>query len=371
MSSAAVHAAGVVGTGTAGSCNETTLGLALVGGGSVTFDCGGPATIVMSVTKVITSPTTITGTQGIILSGGSSTQIFRVIGTSLTLERLTLVDGRDSMSLGGGAAIRGESGPAQTSITIRESTLEGNETDFGGCPAVDARNGTVTVERSTVTGNVNRAADLGSAICGANFTVRSSTIAGNVGGGIWGLTNGAVVNSTVASNTLSGILPSAGVVVLSGGVSAVQYRNSILAGNAGTGQCGDSPGGVFGPGVHIDLGGNLQFPGNACGPTIPTIDPALAALADNGGPTRTMAITSPSAAIDAGTPGNCALVTTDQRGQPATDGDGDGSVVCDSGAFEADASSVLAIPSLGGAGLAALATALACLGVWRTSLRRR
>jgi hypothetical protein len=35
-------AAGMVGTGTAESCTDAALDAALVGGGLVTFDCGGP-----------------------------------------------------------------------------------------------------------------------------------------------------------------------------------------------------------------------------------------------------------------------------------------------------------------------------------------
>jgi len=46
LSSARVaRAAGVVGTGTAASCTEAALDAALAGGGLVTFECGGPATI--------------------------------------------------------------------------------------------------------------------------------------------------------------------------------------------------------------------------------------------------------------------------------------------------------------------------------------
>src|SRR4051794_29880063 len=41
------HAAGVVGNGTSISCSEAALTSALAGGGTITFNCGGPATILV------------------------------------------------------------------------------------------------------------------------------------------------------------------------------------------------------------------------------------------------------------------------------------------------------------------------------------
>ena len=60
----AAHAAGVVGTGTADSCTDAALDTALSGGGLVTFNCGGPATIDISTgtgTKTIDADTAIDG----------------------------------------------------------------------------------------------------------------------------------------------------------------------------------------------------------------------------------------------------------------------------------------------------------------------
>lgn len=62
-------------------------------------------------------------------------------------------------------------------------------------------------------------------------------------------------------------------------------------------------------------------------------------LGDNGGPTLTHALLATSPAIDAGDPVGCAdsqgnPLTVDQRGQPRpADGDGNGSAVCDIGAY--------------------------------------
>src|SRR3954471_17944461 len=51
------HAAGVVGNGTSISCTEAALTSALAGGGTITFNCGGPTTILVLSEKVITQNT--------------------------------------------------------------------------------------------------------------------------------------------------------------------------------------------------------------------------------------------------------------------------------------------------------------------------
>jgi hypothetical protein len=72
LRAAPVVAAGVVGTGTPGSCTEAALDAALAGGGFVTFDCGpDPVTITISSTKMIDADTTIDGGSLITISGGT------------------------------------------------------------------------------------------------------------------------------------------------------------------------------------------------------------------------------------------------------------------------------------------------------------
>jgi hypothetical protein len=90
---------------------------------------------------------------------------------------------------------------------------------------------------------------------------------------------------------------------------------------------------------------NLEYPGDTCHLLITGLDPLLAALADNGGPTQTRALLPGSPAIDrAGPPSivfrsflppESLIVSTDQRFEPRSlDGDRDGSAVSDLGAFE-------------------------------------
>ena len=79
----------------------------------------------------------------------------------------------------------------------------------------------------------------------------------------------------------------------------------------------------------------LNGTGNTTG-----VDPNLGPLVENGGPTKTHALLSGSPAIDAGDPDGCkdpwASLDVDQRGEIRPyDGDGDGTAVCDIGAYEA------------------------------------
>src|SRR6266446_9120672 len=66
----------VVGTGTSASCTEAALDACLPGGGgfdgTVTFSCGGSATITVTSTKIISADTTIDGGSVGTISGGGT-----------------------------------------------------------------------------------------------------------------------------------------------------------------------------------------------------------------------------------------------------------------------------------------------------------
>lgn len=132
-----------------------------------------------------------------------------------------------------------------------------------------------------------------------------------------------VTNSTLSGNNVANY----GVASLNG---------TILAG-------GCLPEGAFGNIAITDLGYNISSD-NSCGlsatgshnSTDPKLDPA--GLADNGGPTQTIALQSSSSAIDAIPVADCTdqasppnPITTDQRGFPRPDA---GEQVCDIGAYE-------------------------------------
>jgi hypothetical protein len=144
-----------------------------------------------------------------------------------------------------------------------------------------------------------------------SFDATNLTITGTTGDALLiseGI-GGTLLNATIADNTRG---------LAGGGVSAMHLVNSIVSGGA-IGNCQLPP---------IDGGGNLQFPDATCGAAVTTADPALAALADNGGTThvRTMkpGASSPALAKGSGCP------SRDARGvaRPAS--------ACTSGAHQAD-----------------------------------
>jgi len=354
-------AAGTVGTGTPASCTETAFDTALLGGGAVTFNCGGATTITFTSTKTISAATTISGGDVITLSGGNAVRLFNVTGGGLTLNNITLANGRDSAPSLGSAAII-----SSANVTTTESTISGHQTTNGGCPAISIGGATLTIIRSTITGNVNGAAATGHPICSNNtavLNVSSSTITGNTGGAIFNAGIATVTNSTIAGNTSTGGGNTGGISTFGG---TTTLRNTILSNNVGTGQCANVV-----SGNTVDAGGNLQYPDAACGATITVADPLLGPLASNGGPTQTMALGAGSPAIDAGVPANCQ--PADQRGQVPTDGNGDGTVVCDSGAFESPAAQQLPeaarVPSMTEWGMIIMSVLLGGSGIYL--LRRR
>ncbi len=85
---------GVVGTGTPASCTDAALNTALTGGGTVTFNCGGPATLTLTL-KTISANTTIDGGNAITLTTLSSwaQQLFSInANIGLTLTNLTIAN---------------------------------------------------------------------------------------------------------------------------------------------------------------------------------------------------------------------------------------------------------------------------------------
>ncbi|MFI5166294.1 MAG: choice-of-anchor Q domain-containing protein [Thermoanaerobaculales bacterium] len=335
-------------SGTVTTCDDAHLTTALSGGGTVTFNCGaGPTTITLATRKTISAATTIDGGGLVTLDGGGAIGLFTVSGVSFTVQNITLANGRTTANGDGGAAINSNGG----AVTIDHSTIFGNSTANAGCGAIVVSGAALTITNSTMTGNHEDAAAQAGLLCTnitASLTMSDSTVAGNYsgtnGGGGAISTSGPATftNCTIANNTSHN---DNGAVNADG---TVTFQDTIIANNPG-GNC-LSAGGSF-----VDGGHNLQYPGNSCGATITIADPLLLALANNGGPTQTMALQFGSPAIDAGNPATC--LATDQRGHARIG-------VCDIGAIEFDPSAPGAtpIPTLGGRAILLLAALLALLG---------
>jgi hypothetical protein len=148
----------------------------------------------------------------------------------------------------------------------------------------------------------------------AGVLIENSTITGNTadycGGGIDTRMEFDISNSTIAFNNANGTYGGGGICVAAG-AGSLQLTSTIVADNTAPSGVGGLDVCVFG--ATISGENDLIVSSNA---TVPpgTIDadPALLPLADNGGPTQTLALQADSPAIDAGA--NPSDLANDQRG---------------------------------------------------------
>jgi len=231
------HAAGVVGDGTPGSCTESALTTALAGGGTVTFNCGGPKTITLTSAKTIAQDTIIMGGDVITLTGNFSTRLFSVnSGATLRLQDIVLdkaaVSGSDGGAISNHGALVLENTTIQTSITdvnhsggaiftdgpvsITNSTFQDNVGGSAGAIFANFGNANVTIVNSTFFNNQaqNGTTGYGGAIWvgnDAHVTVRDSQFFGNIahfGGALYTSPNARLVlegtpTSSIYSSQLS------------------------------------------------------------------------------------------------------------------------------------------------------------------------
>ncbi len=356
----------------AGSSTDVTLSYAIA-----QADANPNSTIDFSVTGVIQeypSVPTITADVTIIGPGASSLTIkgydneaplhfvsFGVIAISyatVSLSGLTIADGYAAFGADNGGGITNTGGTLAVTdctisdndfhfgsngghggggiyntgaMTLTDCTISGNSCDYRGGGGI-ANLGTMTLVDCTI--SENDTVDNGGGIYNTDaMTLTNCTVSGNTG-----VDGGGIYNRY--SMTLSDCTISANAANHGGGISAYNspptIGNTIVAGNtASTGT--DVWGSVSSEGNNLfgDANFGLLFGGQ---PGYISSDllgqPAdLGELAENGGPTETMALLPGSAAFNAG---NNALIPPgqidDQRG-PGYDRIVDGTV--DIGAFEA------------------------------------
>jgi hypothetical protein len=270
---------------------------------------------------------------------------------------------------GGGAfAYRGTAALYDSTVSGNRATFNSTDTfgsyDTGGGLFVD--NGGYAL-RSTIEGNYSFGTGGGIA-SHAGFFVADSTISGNIakakaGGGMFVrlFDSMSIANSTIAHNTaLKG-----GGIYLSGSPQALTMQSTIVADNtASTGADMASMSAVMISGAN-----NLVVAADV-GVTLPAdtlhSDPKLLPLANNGGPTRTHALSVGSPAVDAGN--NAANLATDQRGPgfPRVLG-----AAADIGAYESTQAPLvppMAVPALSAWSLSLLAGLLGWFGLRRRKL---
>ena len=269
----------------------------------------------------ITADLTINGAgaPSTVIDGGGLDRVFDIapnlVPVSVTINSLAIRNGKASSAPGG--AIRVNTG----TVVLNDCSLNGNSTDMNGGAISNA--GNLTLNRCAL--SANTASDNGGGLYNAaTVALNNSTLSGNsatsLGGGLYNATTASALHATFALNgaTSGGGLYNAGSATL---------KSTLLDANTGS-NCGGT---VGSNGSNLDSGTSCGF--SAAG-DLSNVNPLLGALADNGGPTATHALSTGSPAIDAADITGCPA--TDQRGagRPA-DGNGDNVPVCDIGAFEA------------------------------------
>ncbi len=223
------YAAGVVGTGSAASCNETNLNTALSGGGTVTFNCGGPATILITSQKTITQNTVIQGGGIITITGGLATRLFEVDApAALTLNDITLDSGFGTGTNAGGAIYN------TGVLSLTNVTIQNSQTGPSLCGGAIFDDGAATISNSKFLKNTADYA--GGAICTGNHVNAAIQVSG----------------STFDNNKATGTAPNTGkggaiYMNVSGGT--VNVTGSNFDGNTAQ----------FGGAVYVEQGATATF----------------------------------------------------------------------------------------------------------------
>ncbi len=364
------------------------LANASAGMDTITFSLNGTITLTSTLPTISTTMTLDGSGQAVTVSGANSYRVLNVASTgNLSIDNLTIANGHTTGDIIGSSGAGISNSGTITSIanstftnnmssylggaiynngtitTITDSTFSNNSATYGGGAIHNFNASLTTIVATTFSGN---SADIGGALSGyqstistisastffnnsatsgnggaintdsaalntiANSTFFNNSAAGN-GGAIYAPSIDTLINSTIAGNSATG---DGGGIYLAATVTNV--ANTIIADNsaatAGFENCRDNS--SLDPTTNLnnltDGLGCLGFPN--------TLNPALhlGPLANNGGPTQTMALlaTFPTVnpAIDSGDAGTCASAVVnnlDQRGTVRPQGAG-----CDIGAFE-------------------------------------
>ncbi|MCA8924976.1 MAG: Ig-like domain-containing protein, partial [Planctomycetes bacterium] len=233
---------------------------------------------------------------------------------------------------GGSTIFGGRTGGTGTTLTDRG----GGGGGAGMGAGIFSNAGTLNVVNSTFNGNV--------ALGGSGG---AGNVAGANGGGGQGLGGGIFVldgTTRIVGCTFANCgAPQGGAAVYirgEGGAANVTFENSIAADRgAGPTEVAASSNGTPGSVVANGSGNVIEASAGVPALVATTVDPALGALASNGGPTQTHALGSTSSAKAIGVAATCAAAFptgsggVDQRGAPRTS--------CDAGAYEAGTGTIV------------------------------
>lgn len=347
------------------------------GGGGTNFTDAVPDTITLTTGQiVIDKDLTIEGPGAGLLtvSGNNASRIFFVTGpgAAATIEMMTVADGRTTGAAvaASGAGISND----QASLTLNDMVIRNNTsvTGFGG--GLYNTSGMLTVNRSTVRNNIAQSeagggianrdisgvagtlnvnnstifgnsagdgagiANIGTTVGGSTLNLVNTTVSGNngiAGGGVanFGSAGTAVLNISnstvsfnVATNRGGGIRNEAAI----SGTALAALTSTIVSDNSaptGPDIATQSPATIGGSNNLVETTAGYTFSSGSA--NIFGVDPILAPLGNNGGPTETHEIGFGSQALNNGS--NTRSLMFDQRGIgfPRTSGAG-----TDIGAFE-------------------------------------
>ena len=232
---------------------------------------------------------------------------------SMTITDSTIAGNSGSLGNAGGINNVG-------SLTVTDSTIAGNSANLGDSPGI-FNFGSMTITGSAITKNSGGIENL------SLMTIASSTIADNHGGGIVTYSGElTITNATIADNYLNFASPGDGPGGLNVVFGTVILYNTIIAQNFGGDYSGapewDIAGTVSSTSAYNLIGtfGSGGLTNRTNGNQVGVANPGLGMLANNGGPTQTIALLSNSPAIDKGSnslavePATDQPLTTDQRG---------------------------------------------------------
>ena len=244
-------------------------GVLIIADNTISFNVSATADGIQNNGTMTITDSTLSGNVATIDSGGAISNVGEATITGST------VIGNRADSKGGGIHNIG-------TMTITNSTISGNDVDntvfFGGGGIYNS--GTVTITNSTINGN-------------------TATLEG---GGIHNSGTATITNSTISGNNAD--FGAGGILNFSG---TTNLTNVIIADNP-SGDCSWNVESITSLSHNLDSDGSC----NLTDPTdLPSTDPLIGPLQDNGGPTETHQLLPGSPAIDAG-----GLIATvkDQRG---------------------------------------------------------
>ena len=339
---AGTYTLSLVGTGEDANATgdlDITSDITIVGAGSAStfIDADG-------IDRVFDIRSGVSELQGVTIENGD---VGASRGGNVAVRYLSSLTISDSVVSNGAALDGGGISSDEATLVVRRTELVGNTVvgivgngSVGSAISAGGNAGSLELTDSLIAGNTTTDGN-GAVYLNANGTITNTTITGNESGArtvlveAYGEGTSLVVtltHLTIANNTTTGNLPGLALTVNRNAPAllTVTIEGSLLMNNivgSTSSNCAVQDLGVITSGGHNLTDDNTCTSFTQTGDLTDNQETILGVLADNGGPTRTLALIEGSA-IDAA--GACGATTpTDQRGETRPSG-----AACDMGAFE-------------------------------------